>query len=299
MKKLIMLCLLSFFFLYGSAFGAFNFIDNGDGTVTDARTGLIWLKNANPWGIINWYDARTHCASLASGQAGLIDGSIAGQWRLPTKTELEGIGTDPPATWEQYYPFVTWTMPGAPFTGVQFSHGYWSGTSEDDDYAWYVFINVGYVHYDYYGKINGIFAWPVRNLITLIQLENFTAHAGNKKITLNWLTGSEIDNAGFNIHRSESENGEYIQINKVLIPAEGSATQGASYTFTDDGLQNRKAYWYKLEDIDLNGTLTMHGPVKATPRLIYGVGQVVAEPLAALALIGFFICRSGDGWSGR
>jgi len=50
MKKLIMLCLLSFFFLYGSAFGAFNFIDNGNGTVTDARTGLVWLKNANPCG---------------------------------------------------------------------------------------------------------------------------------------------------------------------------------------------------------------------------------------------------------
>jgi len=38
-------------------------------------------------------------------------------------------------------------------------------------------------------------------------------------------------------------------------------------------VQNRKTYYYKLEDIDLNGTSTMHEPVSATPRLIYGVGK--------------------------
>ena len=63
MKKIIMLCLLSFFFLHGSAFSAFNFIGNGDGTVTDARTGLVWLKNANPGGAMNWNDAEAYCKS--------------------------------------------------------------------------------------------------------------------------------------------------------------------------------------------------------------------------------------------
>ena len=67
-----------------------------------------------------------------------------------------------------------------------------------------------------------------------------------------------------------AENGEYIKINNSLIPAEGSSTQGASYEFIDSEVQNRKTYYYKLEDIDLNGTSTMHGPVSATPRLIFG-----------------------------
>ena len=78
-------------------------------------------------------------AALQSGLAGLTDGSTAGQWRLPSKEELEGIGTDPPATWESGYPSVTWTKPGAPFTNVQ-SDYYWSGTSyaSHADYAWVV-----------------------------------------------------------------------------------------------------------------------------------------------------------------
>lgn len=102
-----------------------------------------------------------------------------------------------------------------------------------------------------------------------ITLASFDAESGNHEIKIAWSTESEMDNAGFNLYRSESENGEYIKINDALIPAEGSPTQGASYTFTDDGLQNRKSYWYKLEDIDLNGKATMHGPVNATPRLLY------------------------------
>ena len=90
---------------------------------------------------------------------------------------------------------------------------------------------------------------------------------------LEWSTESEIDNAGFNLYRSESENGEYIKINTSLIPAQGSSTQGASYEFIDKDVQNRKTYYYKLEDIDLNGKSTMHGPVNATPGLIYGMGK--------------------------
>ncbi|MCX5905262.1 MAG: hypothetical protein NTV89_17730 [Proteobacteria bacterium] len=108
--------------------------------------------------------------------------------------------------------------------------------------------------------------WP-----TNIELQTFVAEAGVSVVTLFWETGSEIDNAGFNIYRSESENGNYSKINSSLIPAQGSSTQGASYEFTDTNVKNRTTHFYKLEDIDLNGTATMHGPVSATPRLIFGI----------------------------
>jgi hypothetical protein len=168
--------LLSIFFLQEPAYSAFNFIDNGDGTVTDGRTGLVWLKNADPCGLKNWYDAETYCATLANGMAGLTDGSNAGQWRLPSKEELEGIGTDPPATWYEGYPSfpnpsVPWTMPGAPFTNVQ-SINYWSGTSSDHgiDYAWYVGMVGGFVSSrskSYYG----LYVWPVREPIPSIDTD--------------------------------------------------------------------------------------------------------------------------------
>jgi hypothetical protein len=106
---------------------------------------------------------------------------------------------------------------------------------------------------------------------TVIELSSFTATPKASEAILQWNTESETDNAGFNLYRSESENDNYSKINTSLIPAKGSSTQGASYEFTDTNVQNRKTYYYKLEDIDLNGTSTMHGPVSATPRLIFGI----------------------------
>jgi hypothetical protein len=108
---------------------------------------------------------------------------------------------------------------------------------------------------------------------TLIRLSFLTATPKAGKVILQWNTESEIDNAGFNIYRATSENGEYKKINEALIPAQGLSTQGASYEFVDNDVKNRKTYYYKLEDIDLNGISTLHGPITATPRLIFGMGK--------------------------
>jgi hypothetical protein len=106
---------------------------------------------------------------------------------------------------------------------------------------------------------------------TVVSLIDFNAIPGNRMVTLVWSTESEIDNAGFNLYRSTSEDGDYTKINTSLIPAQGSSTQGASYEFTDTDVRNRKTYYYRLEDIDLNGQSTMHGLVSATPTWIFRI----------------------------
>ena len=106
---------------------------------------------------------------------------------------------------------------------------------------------------------------------TEIELSSFMSKASNGRVKLEWVTESEIDNVGFNIYRSETENGTYTPINAALIPAKGSATQGAKYVFTDNIAKNRKTYFYKLEDVDFAGVSTFHGPVSATPRFLLGI----------------------------
>ncbi len=104
---------------------------------------------------------------------------------------------------------------------------------------------------------------------SLIRLAGLEAVAGNRSVTIVWETESEVDNAGFNIYRSESGD-EYEMINEGLIPAEGSPTEGSVYSFVDDDVNNRKIYYYKLEDVDFNGAATLHGPVSAMPRRYAG-----------------------------
>ena len=106
---------------------------------------------------------------------------------------------------------------------------------------------------------------------TVITLASFTGIPGNREVMLVWVTESEIENAGFNIYRAETEDGTYIRLSASLIPAQGTATSGATYTYADRDVVNRRTYFYKLEDIDINGVATSHGPVSATPLFIYGI----------------------------
>ena len=108
---------------------------------------------------------------------------------------------------------------------------------------------------------------------TAITVASFNAQPGNSKVTLIWETGDETDNLGFNIYRAESKDGEYVKINGSLIASKVGSGLGETYVYVDSGVKNRKTYYYKLEDVDVNGVKTMHGPVKATPRIIYGMGK--------------------------
>jgi len=103
---------------------------------------------------------------------------------------------------------------------------------------------------------------------TLIDLASFTATPSNGKVLLEWSTASELDNAGFNIYRAGAD-GAYAKINAEIIPAQGNSANGADYQFVDNNVQNRQTYSYQLEDVDLSGAVTTHGPVQATPRFIY------------------------------
>ena len=101
--------------------------------------------------------------------------------------------------------------------------------------------------------------------VTAIDLLSFTAQADTDRVTLAWETGTEVDNAGFNLWRSEAAGGPYAKINDALIPAEGDAVSGASYTYVDADVVEGVTYYYRLEDVDIHGASTFHGPVSAKP----------------------------------
>lgn len=130
-----------------------RFTDNRDGTVTDHLTGLIWLKNADCFGYINWEDALDASNKLADGECGLSDGSNPGEWRLPNVRELHSL-----IDHENRGPALPF---GHHFIGVQ--DMYWSSTShacKSSDLALWVSINCGEVWY--YLKEESRYVWPVR-----------------------------------------------------------------------------------------------------------------------------------------
>ena len=63
-----------------------RFVDNGDGTVTDTQTGLMWARSSSP-GDLNWEDAETYSKNPAMDSLYLK----YDDWRMPTIEELKTL----------------------------------------------------------------------------------------------------------------------------------------------------------------------------------------------------------------
>ncbi len=105
-------------------------------------------------------------------------------------------------------------------------------------------------------------------------------------IIIEWTTASEVDTAGFNLYRSESPEGPFARINDHLIPASPDPILGGSYAFTDTEVVAGYTYYYQLEDVEINGTATRHGPIEAKAEGGGRMGMLLAIALLGGALLG-------------
>jgi hypothetical protein len=282
-----------------------SYTDYGNGTVVDNLTGLMWEQKTDDGSsrdkdnTYTWKDGLAYCENLVL--SGYSD------WRLPNPKELVrllDLSKSSPAINTAYFPNTNngWYWTGTTCSGchkkkafsVDFTDGTLSAQTKYDGesyYSSYVRCVRNATDPDNDGVIDPADNCPTvynpdqqdtdndgtgdacDETPTAITLSFFNAVSSAHKIILAWSTETETHNAGFNIYRSATEQGEYSRINTSLIAAKGSATRGAAYEFIDINVQNRRTYHYKLEDIDTSGKSTMHGPVSAMPRLIFGIGK--------------------------
>jgi hypothetical protein len=138
-----------------------RFVDNGDGTVTDTQTRLMWEKKNDAGGLhdvdntYTWTDAMTVFVAATNGLSG--DGSVqmglAGHndWRLPSNAELQTLLIAP-------YPCATNPCID-PIFGTAAPNLYWSSTRDTTHptFSWGVFFNTGLIENDDWSK-----DYPVR-----------------------------------------------------------------------------------------------------------------------------------------
>ena len=94
------------------------------------------------------------------------------------------------------------------------------------------------------------------------------------EVRIKWRTESELDNAGFNILRSETREGTFTVINvKGIIPGQGTSSEMQTYAYTDTTAKPNVIYYYRIEDISFDGarqtlaTVRLKGEVSATGKL--------------------------------
>ena len=115
-------------------------------------------------------------------------------------------------------------------------------------------------------------------------LSSFDATSYGDHILVTWETVSELGNVGFNLWRGVSPNAPDVQLNASLIPSQGpGSSQGFSYAWPDSAnLVNNTTYYYWLEDVDIAGVVTRHGPISATYSAPTAVSLSGFAPAAAL-----------------
>jgi len=130
-----------------------RFTNNGNGTVTDNLTGLMWYRDANLFGARNWSQALNDIASLNIGVA-------YSDWRLPNVRELQTL-----LDYSQRNP----ALPSAhPFLNTPATPAfYWSATTKMGvepspfDEAYGVNLGDGTVGGSL-KSLSAFYVWPVR-----------------------------------------------------------------------------------------------------------------------------------------
>jgi len=122
--------------------------------------------------------------------------------------------------------------------------------------------------------------------VTAVKLASLKARQGPEGVLIEWQTGYEVRNLGFNVYRDEA--GRRVRLNRELLA--GSALFAGTHTVLRAG----NAYgWfdpqggtYWVEDVDLSGKRTLHGPVVPVPaegplpkKKILFLGQLATGPV--------------------
>jgi len=99
-----------------------------------------------------------------------------------------------------------------------------------------------------------------------VELTSFTANVtSDMNVQLQWVTESEINNMGFEVARSDEEEGNYTLLSGYLSNEElkgyGNSSSKHIYKYTDETVMRDNTYWYKITDVDVNGIRVDHGPI--------------------------------------
>jgi len=130
---------------------------------------------------------------------------------------------------------------------------------------------------------------------TAVKLDKCVATGYDNGVYVEWKTGLEVDNLGFNVYREKAGQKELITpemlAGSALRTGKANLKTGRTYQWWDNS-KNQQGVQYWLEDIDLNGQSNWHGPVAAQfvggsppsqsdAAVLSGIGNSKASPNAS------------------
>jgi hypothetical protein len=125
--------------------------------------------------------------------------------------------------------------------------------------------NISFIYYDdlLVGTDYGLYGHEAEDAPLPVTLSSFTATFDGYNSVLQWITQSELNNQGWNIYRSPSDNFSLSsKINPILITGAGTTNQVTEYFYTDEiEFQFDDTYFYWLESMDYANVTVLYNPI--------------------------------------
>ena len=126
-----------------------------------------------------------------------------------------------------------------------------------------------------------------------VELTSFTSTVAGKKITLNWVTATEVDNYGFDVEKS-TDNKTFTKIG--FVAGAGNSNSDKYYSFTDE-VNALGKYYYRLKQVDTDGSFE-YSPVLtvqqgSTPTK-FALNQNYPNPFNPSTKISFALATDSD-----
>ena len=122
-----------------------------------------------------------------------------------------------------------------------------------------------------------------------VELVSFNAEVDENRIKLKWETASEINNSGFVVERS-GDNNSFERIG--FIEGKGTTTEKQEYTFIDASITGKGKFYYRLKQVDLDGTETYSDVIEvdyAVVPKVFSLSQNYPNPFNPATTIQFGI----------
>ena len=223
-----------------------------------------------------------------------LEAKVGNAWQtLDVASNLDSAAKDSRGRSDERYADPLWTWPAA----IQDETGYrisvvrnaWRKTPTSDmtiakgtsDWGWELSTeDPGHSRVaaiTYYGDITDISTPGLTHGQPLpVELSYFRPTLENGQVTIQWTTESELDNAGFNILRSETRDGEFTKVNEQMIQGKGTTAERSTYKWVDTTAKPGVVYYYQIEDVSFAGEHTQLATTKLK-GLISAKGKLTTQ----------------------